>query len=480
MRIRSVFAAALAVSCKESPPAQTVMSPHDTEDAGATALPFASTLGTAASSSAPLVSAIDAGSASDGTPLPVFLGARTPAEGLTPQAGYVVQWNHEQHTLSFARGNSKGSVTPASPPAARDAAKGALVPIDTPLEALIVAELSAIGGYASSDGRPQVLRCSCAEQRYTGPQRPPPPPPTSWWNSVDKTEAGYVVVVHAPGAPTRTEGDLWKEQNMRATSLQIPAPAPASPTKSVPALVRVLVTPAGIVTFLGTHFYPTLFVAQEQCHPCGRRPEGFALLVNAVVSPDGEVDRVLRECAALEQASVPAFLRLALELESSGAPTSLVDRARKAARDEVRHACTMLRLLGKRGAVPAFERSAFTARRSLCEIAVENAREGCIRESFGALLAQVQQLKAADPRLREAFASVAEDETEHAQLAWDVHAWLVSHMTAAEVAEVECAIRVEIAQMSSSLPSASIAAGVPDKVTLTHLFNRFAEAALAA
>jgi hypothetical protein len=61
--------------------------------------------------------------------------------------------------------------------------------------------------------------------------------------------------------------------------------------------------------------------------------------------------------------------------------------------------------------------------RSLEQLAVENAVEGCVRETYGALLATWQARAAAEPRVRAMMAAVAVDETRHAQLAWDLDAW---------------------------------------------------------
>ncbi|MCY1008004.1 hypothetical protein OV079_21085 [Nannocystis pusilla] len=65
-----------------------------------------------------------------------------------------------------------------------------------------------------------------------------------------------------------------------------------------------------------------------------------------------------------------------------------------------------------------------TAVRSLEALARENAVEGCVRETFGALVARYQASVAADEPLRRLFAAIAEDELDHAALAWDVATWL--------------------------------------------------------
>lgn len=57
------------------------------------------------------------------------------------------------------------------------------------------------------------------------------------------------------------------------------------------------------------------------------------------------------------------------------------------------------------------------------EITRENAVEGCVRETFGALIMQWQAAHARDASVRRAFARIAADETRHAALSWSVARW---------------------------------------------------------
>lgn len=167
------------------------------------------------------------------------------------------------------------------------------------------------------------------------------------------------------------------------------------------------------------------------CAVAGRRPEGFRPGASAIAG-ENEVLAYLGTMHALEAASVPAFLRLADELSAHGAPETLVRRAEEAARDEVRHAAGFAWLRGLYGAKASHEPLIEMPNRvrSLEELAVENAVEGCVRETFGALVAGYQAEVAADGPVRRLFATVAEDETRHAELAWDVAAWLESRLDA--------------------------------------------------
>ncbi len=115
---------------------------------------------------------------------------------------------------------------------------------------------------------------------------------------------------------------------------------------------------------------------------------------------------------------------MAQELVTHGAPRDLVRRARRAKRDEIRHARVMMRFAAREGATVPRVVAAALSPRSLEAMAIENAVEGCVRETFGAALAHVQARAALDVELRMAMVRIAEDETRHAGLSWGVAAWL--------------------------------------------------------
>lgn len=171
-------------------------------------------------------------------------------------------------------------------------------------------------------------------------------------------------------------------------------------------------------------------------HHCGRRPEG-AKLSSAEGASEAAV--ALRTMAELEAISVDAFERLACELTSFGAPAALVARARDAAADEIRHARMMGVLAHDAGMPPAPEVAIPSNARTLFEVALENAVEGCIYETYGAATALFQAQRAAYPHLRAVFASIAPDEMAHAALAWDLDAWFASQLSESEVAQLRAA-----------------------------------------
>jgi hypothetical protein len=157
--------------------------------------------------------------------------------------------------------------------------------------------------------------------------------------------------------------------------------------------------------------------------PCGtgRRPEGFALAPRAHA---GRIAAFLAAAAELEAASVVAFDRLAGELEAYGAPARLVAAARRSAREEVGHARTMQRFARRAGVRPAPAAIASASLRSLEAVAIENAVEGCVRETFGVVVAERQALGARSPSYRRAMKRIAREEASHAAFSWVLARWL--------------------------------------------------------
>lgn len=140
--------------------------------------------------------------------------------------------------------------------------------------------------------------------------------------------------------------------------------------------------------------------------------------------------------AYLEAAAVDAFVRLAAELRAHGAPPELVAWAETSAEDERRHARALASLAESHGAHVTFDAPRAHPVRPLFEVALENAREGCVRETLGATLGHYQAVCATDPRVTSAFTLIADDETSHAALAWAVDAWAASRVRPWERAAV--------------------------------------------
>jgi hypothetical protein len=172
---------------------------------------------------------------------------------------------------------------------------------------------------------------------------------------------------------------------------------------------------------------------------------------------------MLRSFAALELASVTAFVELELQLARLGAPSSLRRRCRDAVRDERRHARLLLALAGERA--PEDPSDPLHVEVPAIEIALHNATEGCVSECWSAVLAHYKSRRAASPALRRAYRRIARDETRHGQLAWDLDAWLTGHvLTGAERREVARRLRGALAALEGH--AADLVRGMPPSLGL--------------
>jgi len=177
--------------------------------------------------------------------------------------------------------------------------------------------------------------------------------------------------------------------------------------------------------------------------PCtGRRPAGL-IEKNAPSNISG----YFAWMSALEAASVHSFRVLENDLREHGAPERLIAASRRAARDETRHARMTARLakrFGRDADAPAIR---LTGDRTLEEIAVENAVEGCVRETWGALVGAFQGQNAGISCVRKTFERLARDEVRHAELSWNVHAWIMQRLDASARERVRNAMRGAIATL---------------------------------
>jgi hypothetical protein len=178
-------------------------------------------------------------------------------------------------------------------------------------------------------------------------------------------------------------------------------------------------------------------------------------LTHGYCAPEGmsnEGER-LAAMAYLEAVSVHAFERLECELEVHAAPPSLLREARRARRDEMRHTAMTTRLARRHGASPRLPEAPAPARaRTLFDVALENAVEGCVRESYGAVRGLVEAQTSPDPTMRRAMQSIAGDECRHAELAWAVHAWAMPRLTGDERRAVERAMKDAVAEIAARDP----------------------------
>jgi hypothetical protein len=169
----------------------------------------------------------------------------------------------------------------------------------------------------------------------------------------------------------------------------------------------------------------------------------------------------------MEAGSVEAFRWLRDELMAHRAPRRLVRAASRAIRDEMRHVRQTAALARRFGEEPIAPLPVpARAVRPLAAMALENAVEGCVRETYSALECAWQAELADDPVVRATMKRIARDELRHLALAWSVHAWVVPRLSPAERASVLAAQREATAALSSELradPDASLVAqaGLP-------------------
>jgi hypothetical protein len=115
-------------------------------------------------------------------------------------------------------------------------------------------------------------------------------------------------------------------------------------------------------------------------------------------------------------------------------------------------------------------------------MALENAVEGCVRETYSALECAWQAEVAVDPVVRAAMKRIARDELRHLALAWEVHAWAMGRLGRDDRARVRGAQRCEIAVLLGEVstdPHTSLVdtAGLPRAFQSRALVDSIARAA---
>jgi hypothetical protein len=242
---------------------------------------------------------------------------------------------------------------------------------------------------------------------------------------------------------------------------------------------RIHVDYKGTVTVLSTST-----LTPQPC-AAGRRPDGMSVgqIARAGHGPVGEY---FASMAILESGAVIAFRRLEKELIAADAPGELLARVRIAIKDEIRHARKTTALAMKHGVTPgAPSCPSHHGARTLLDVAMENAREGCVRETYGALVAHLQAEDAGDADVRACMQEIATEETQHAALSWDVAMFLESRLTneeRAQVAEVRRAAIRELAE-ELSVPGCDevrAVAGIPAPEVATYMLARLTPFLLAA
>jgi len=212
----------------------------------------------------------------------------------------------------------------------------------------------------------------------------------------------------------------------------------------------------------------------------GRRPPGLVTPV-ARGRCACAAGRFFAGAAHLEAASVPAFRRVAEELAAFGAPKHLSRAAHRSAREEIRHAELMTRLAARCGArVPALVVRARPAR-TLEAFALDNAIEGCVKETYGAAIALHQSEHASSAEVRVALREIARDEVRHAELAWQIDAWARGRLGArarGRVASTMARAADRLAAREARVPHSALATalGMPTGATRRVLVSSLSNA----
>ena len=130
----------------------------------------------------------------------------------------------------------------------------------------------------------------------------------------------------------------------------------------------------------------------------------------------------------------------------------------------------------------AFERPQCSPQRlrSLEEMATENAVEGCVRETFGALVGLYQAGAAQDPHIARAMTTIAADEVRHAALAWQVARWAQQRLSPTAQQRVASAREAAVAQLRSEVtasldPELQQRAGLPPPSVALGLVEQLAQ-----
>ncbi|MBT9560210.1 MAG: ferritin-like domain-containing protein [Myxococcales bacterium] len=200
---------------------------------------------------------------------------------------------------------------------------------------------------------------------------------------------------------------------------------------------------------------------------------------------DAATSSWVSHAAGLERLSVHAFTHLGRQLDRFRAPLGLRQRVQRARNDERRHARQMTALGRELGAAPRVVQVALPERLSLVDLAIENAVHGCLEETWGALLLHHQAATASRREHRRLFAQIAEDETRHAALSWELHAWALARLKGQDRAAVLSAMAAGLAALRARAaapvePELVTTLGLPDSVAAQRMFAALEEQLLAS
>jgi hypothetical protein len=143
-----------------------------------------------------------------------------------------------------------------------------------------------------------------------------------------------------------------------------------------------------------------------------------------------EVAAAWLDAAEHEHASIVSFSHFMLDLMALGAPAHLIEATTRAIDDEVRHARACFAIASayagtELGPGPIDIRGAEStgdAEKAL----VAAIREGCIGETLAGVIAEWQAPRVKSETMRETLQTIADEEGDHALLAWQFAQWLIA------------------------------------------------------
>lgn len=159
-----------------------------------------------------------------------------------------------------------------------------------------------------------------------------------------------------------------------------------------------------------------------------------------------QIAAVWAEQALFEHASIASFSRFVLQLLGCGAPAHLVAAAGVALGEEIEHARLFFGF-SSRYAGRAIGPDLLDTQDAMAEsadfdgVVLSAVREGCIAETISAWHVNVAARSARDPQMARVLARVAEQELEHAALAWRFLAWALPRASDALVLRVREALK---------------------------------------
>ena len=205
----------------------------------------------------------------------------------------------------------------------------------------------------------------------------------------------------------------------------------------------------------------------------GRRPEG---LVVSEAEGTTEAGAFFARMEQLERAAVIAFERTATLLRAHDAPSHLVRDVLRAGREEERHVVLAARWRAHFGGALAPIDVPELDTRTLDALARENATEGCVHETWGAVLAEAHARGAlrASPILARDLREIAIDEASHAALSHRLDAWLRGSVSVRARRATDRARRDAIEEVRASLEDDHAdldAIGWPSRAARVRLFD---------